>query len=137
MLVNREAAQWACPFPKQTVYDQWIAVIAALKGRISFVNMPLIYYRQHGANQTGVLQGVVDKKTYYQKRIAPLEERLNALEKYARPSDELVQFVHGRLMKKSKWIWNGRKFSKYEAVFEICTKYMPDAIVQLMLRRIP
>ena len=136
MLVKKEIAQQACPFPKQTVCDQWIAIIAALNGRISFVDMPLIRYRQHGRNQTGVLHGVVDKKTYYQIRIAPLEERLKALEKYAQPSDKLVQFVRGRITGKIKWIWNGRKFSRYDALFEVCARYMPDVLVRLVLRRI-
>jgi glycosyltransferase involved in cell wall biosynthesis len=54
--VRRAMAQRASPFPAQWVHDEWIAIIAAMTGRIDFLEDRLIDYRQHGGNQIGVQQ---------------------------------------------------------------------------------
>ncbi|NRT74185.1 glycosyltransferase [Clostridium beijerinckii] len=84
MMVKRDIAKKAIPFQKILVHDQWVAIIAALNGKIEFINKPLVKYRQHSFNQTGILKDVYDKKTYYKKRILDFicrykafEERLN------------------------------------------------------------
>lgn len=44
------------PLPYNTKYlihDYWIAIVVCLKGRISYIEEPLILYRQHSSNQVG------------------------------------------------------------------------------------
>lgn len=43
----------ALPFPESWVHDEWLAVVAAVTGRVDFLTEPLVDYRQHGANQIG------------------------------------------------------------------------------------
>jgi glycosyltransferase involved in cell wall biosynthesis len=52
--VRRELIDQALPFPEAWVHDEWVAVIAAARGRISVVRGAEIDYRQHSANQIGV-----------------------------------------------------------------------------------
>ena len=41
------------PFPATIpMHDQWIGLVAELKGKVQFLKKPLIYYRRHDANVT-------------------------------------------------------------------------------------
>jgi len=126
MLIRAKTAKQAVPFPHRTVCDHWLAIIAAIDGNVSLVELPLVQYRQHANNQTGILTGVWDKQSYYDKRILPLEERLAAYRRYAQPSNELTAFVSGRMAGHLPTIWRYRAFSPYEAKAEIALKFLPE-----------
>jgi len=61
MMVKSNIAKKAVPFEETLIHDQWIAIIAAINGKIEFINKPLVKYRQHSFNQTGILKDVYDK----------------------------------------------------------------------------
>ena len=46
-------AQRAHPFPPMLYHDAWLAMLAAATGKIRMLDVPTIYYRQHGANLVG------------------------------------------------------------------------------------
>lgn len=84
MMVRKDIAKKAIPFEETLIHDQWIAIVSAINGKIEFVNKPLVRYRQHSFNQTGILKDICDKKSYYNKRIdefiwryKSLQQRLN------------------------------------------------------------
>jgi len=52
-MVRRSLVSAAQPFPESWVHDHWLAIVAALTGRIVLVPDKLVDYRQHGANQIG------------------------------------------------------------------------------------
>lgn len=54
MLVNRALLDRALPFPDVAIHDHWLIQTAALLGKIGHVPVPLIKYRQHGANSIGL-----------------------------------------------------------------------------------
>jgi glycosyltransferase involved in cell wall biosynthesis len=54
MMVSRDLVERAAPFPASWVHDEWLAVVASVRGGIAVVDEPLIDYRQHDANQIGV-----------------------------------------------------------------------------------
>lgn len=54
MLINRSLVQAALPFPQVKYHDWWIQMVAAAVGKIVFVDMCLISYRQHGDNTVGL-----------------------------------------------------------------------------------
>lgn len=83
VMLNRALKEKAMPFPKNIVmHDYWLALVAACVGRLEFVNMQTIKYRQHGKNTVGAkkylsinsLLSIADyrvtlkkiKKNYYQ-----------------------------------------------------------------------
>lgn len=81
MIVKKDIALKAVPFLEELVHDNWIAIIAALEGKIEFLNKRLVRYRQHNNNQTGILKGIYDKNTYYNIKIVELLKRYESLKK--------------------------------------------------------
>ena len=75
MIVRKKIAMKSIPFPNKIIHDNWIAVIAALNGKIEALDKRLVRYRQHNNNQTGILKGINDKQTYYQKKIVEILDR--------------------------------------------------------------
>ncbi len=136
MLVHGDIAKAAIPFPKQTVCDQWIAIAAAQNGSIAFIDSPLMQYRQHMRNQTGILVGVTDKASYRRVRLEPLRERLEYYERVFGSNARLSAFVHARLENNISGIWRNRKLSPIEAKFEIAMHFMPEAGFRRIVRKL-
>ena len=53
VVMRRELAAAAAPFPANWVHDEWLAVVAATLGELDLVADQLIDYRQHGGNAIG------------------------------------------------------------------------------------
>lgn len=136
MLVNSNIAKRAIPFPRQTVCDHWIALLAATEGTIAFVPDQLVRYRQHKHNQTGVLAGVSDKQSYLRYKVAPLEERLTCYRQHTVPQEEIEAFVRARIDGRIIMIWKYRALAPHEAEFEIAAHLLPDGLISWMLRRV-
>jgi hypothetical protein len=52
-MFRRQLADKAFPVPAHWVHDEWLGVMAAACGRVDVLELPLIDYRQHDANQIG------------------------------------------------------------------------------------
>ena len=58
MLFNAALREKAGPVPSGALmHDSWLALVAAAFGHIGFVDEPLYFYRQHGANALGATTG--------------------------------------------------------------------------------
>lgn len=79
MIVHAKTAKELVPFCPYMIHDQYIALMCAEKGKIFCVTDPLIRYRIHGGNQTGVLIKVNNKFDYLQIRILDMRKRLEWL----------------------------------------------------------
>lgn len=53
VVLRRELAERAQPFPSSWVHDEWLAIVAAATGGLRLVDEPLLDYRQHGGNVIG------------------------------------------------------------------------------------
>ncbi|MEO0358600.1 MAG: glycosyltransferase, partial [Pseudomonadota bacterium] len=57
VLLTRQLAQQALPFPKQDgthfYHDLWLALVARAQDGLAFVDKPLVRYRKHGGNVVG------------------------------------------------------------------------------------
>ena len=53
ILVRRDFARAVAPFPAGWIHDEWIAMVAAIVGRLDVLEEPLVDYRQHGGNKIG------------------------------------------------------------------------------------
>jgi glycosyltransferase involved in cell wall biosynthesis len=51
---RRELLALAMPVGPGWIHDEWLAMIAAVTGRVDALEQPLIDYRQHGGNQIGM-----------------------------------------------------------------------------------
>ena len=88
---RRELVSHAVPFPRAWVYDEWLGIVAAGMGRLSFLEEPLLQYRQHSSNKQGVRRRSAREKAgmllavgngrneRLQARAAVLVERLSGL----------------------------------------------------------
>ena len=66
-LLNRSLINMALPLPKEVVqHDHWLALIAACKGQILFIQQPLLDYRLHQGNAVGAIG---TGRTYFQERL--------------------------------------------------------------------
>lgn len=54
--LRRELLVDALPFPEGWLHDEWLAIIAAALGGFDCIEVPLIDYRQHAANQVGMAE---------------------------------------------------------------------------------
>ena len=135
MLVDSTSAKQAAPFPRYTVCDQWIALLAAEKGRVALAPGQLVRYRQHKCNQTGVLAGVSDKQSYLDYKVVPLEERLAFYRQHAEPDQAAAAFAQARINGTIRDIWKYRAFAPHEAKFEIVLHLLPDFFIRQLLRR--
>lgn len=60
MMFNRKLVEILKDIPSEAVmHDWWIALIASAFGKISIINEPLVYYRQHCLNRIGVSQNSI------------------------------------------------------------------------------
>lgn len=50
---RRSLLQYALPFPKEWLHDEWLAMVAAAMAGVDVLEDPLIDYRQHASNQIG------------------------------------------------------------------------------------
>lgn len=149
MMVKKNIAKKAIPFEKTLVHDQWIAIIASLNGKIEFINKPLIRYRQHSFNQTGILKDVYDKKTYYSKRILDFfcryrsfEERLDYVELKEQINNCLIwlearkRYFLSPNIKDLRIMIKYKNFHKVSVLIEIILPFLPECIFKFIIKMV-
>lgn len=148
MLLPSQIAESGVPFEDTLVHDHWLAIVAALAGEIVVVEQPLISYRQHGNNQTGVLSGVEDKESYYNKRIVHYEQQNLSLRKRLRTCEAttgtLEQYgvwIQARKayykkprIRNLKTMWHYRKFGPQTVLLETVVSLVPSPIFKWIIR---
>lgn len=136
MLVAANAAKRAVPFPEGTVWDQWVCAVASFCGSVAFLSEPLVKYRQHENNQTGILKNIDSKFDYRTKRIYTAQKRVEEFNRRFGLPEETVAFMRARVEQNILHIWKYRKQSKFEAYFEICMKFMPEHIFRIVVNHL-
>lgn len=59
MMINRSLKNLVVQIPKTCVmHDWWLGLVASCFGKISYIDKPLVRYRQHGTNQVGAKSGI-------------------------------------------------------------------------------
>ena len=144
MLVDAKIARESCPFVKNMVHDHYLALYSSTKGVIFCCTKPLIRYRIHGGNQTGVLSGIKTKQDYinnhvelFVNRIAELSSRLSFTEletaqKWVNARKEnIVGGVRGAYC-----LWKLRNVNFTTSIFEIIGLRLPNCLFSLALKLI-
>lgn len=85
MLIDSEIAKASIPFPEKRIYvhDHWLAICAAVKGKIAYSRKPLVLYRIHAGNQIGEsrLKSIHNLNDYIKARLLDQIDRIDYLEK--------------------------------------------------------
>lgn len=55
MVFTCDLLRAALPMPDHVTHDDWFSILAAKRGGIKYLDLPLVQYRQHGRNVTGTL----------------------------------------------------------------------------------
>lgn len=147
MMMRADIAKNAVPFVDSLVHDQWLAINAALCGRIEVIKEPLIDYRQHGGNQTAVLQGITDKTSYFNERIMQFFSRIEDYRKRLGSDeltpviDELEEFYSARkryffkpTFADLKIMRKYRKYAKNSVLIESVLKLIPERLFKKILK---
>lgn len=138
MLIDATTARDAVPFCPQMVHDHYLALWCAERGAVLTLEQPLIRYRIHGGNQTGIIGGVMDKESYGRIRINTALDRVLWLDKNFLSDEHLKKTIS----QAEKWlqarqrnwggqggaatIWKYRRFSPLTSVAEICLRSAPN-----------
>lgn len=147
MIVKRNIAIDSIPFAAKIVHDNWIAVIAALNGKIEFLDNQLVRYRQHSNNQTGILKGIYNKETYYDIKIVELLERYVGLKDRLKDYEEINEYIDyciTSLQARKKYFKKPSieqlkiiiKYSKYyriSIILEIFSPIIPEFIFKFII----
>lgn len=140
MLIKAKVAKEAVPFCPYMVHDQHLALHCAAKGVVYSLLEPTIRYRIHGNNQTGVMRGVKDKKSYGEVRIEQSIRKLYWLEDRYETDKELSASIkytlrwlmlreeYWRTGKNAKELWQYRDCGKAVTLFELVARYFPQRL---------
>lgn len=71
MIFNKELNSIIKEIPKVIIHDQWVSILACKFGVISYVNRPLVLYRQHDKNVVG--SALVNIKYLLRKILSPIK----------------------------------------------------------------
>ncbi|MFI3173315.1 MAG: glycosyltransferase family 2 protein [Eubacteriales bacterium] len=148
MMITAEMARKALPFQPMFIHDQWLAIYASLHGSIDYIDKPLIRYRKHGNNQTGVLQGVNGKQSYYEirlvehkKRMELLSERLashsevkEVLEQLRCVMEARVRYYNRPSIRDWKMMCQYRGFFTKAFLMESVMKLVPDFVFKKIVK---
>ena len=148
-LVKTDMAKKALPFPKEFVHDWWLGIHIASTGKVVSIKEPLIKYRIHGDNQTGVLTGVKDKESYYKRRIQEVLKRSKVLlERFAynesfgdillfhRYAECRMRYFKDFNIRNFLNLYKLRNINKSTTYFELLLPFMPNFVFKFLLQQI-
>ena len=149
MLILAEIARQAMPFCPYMVHDHYLALYAALHGAIQSVMQPLIRYRIHGNNQTGLLTGITDKQSYGYYRIDLSLRKLEWINQNLKMPEGVQRTVREGILwmdarKKYcegnrhmlKVMWKYRSFSLLPTMFEIVIGLLPERFFMFFIHQV-
>lgn len=138
MMMRSKIAKAAIPFPPSVFHDWWLAICAASKGEIVMADKPLMKYRIYGGNQSAVLKGIVDKSSYYEKRIVSQMELVDHVWEAFGPNSTIRlarNWCHAREeyfkhpnIKDLMTILSLKQYNKSTVLFEAVLPIMPPII---------
>lgn len=138
MMMKSNIAKVAMPFPPSVFHDWWLAICAASKGKIVMADKPLMKYRIYGGNQSAVLKGIVDKSSYYKKRVLAQMELVDHVWEAFGPNDIIKlerNWCHARSgyfehpnIRDLMIMMSLRQYNKSMVLFEAVLPIMPSFI---------
>ena len=99
---RRSLLQYALPFPKEWLHDEWLAIMAAAIGCVDVLEQPLIDYRQHASNQIGARRETLITKLHkaFASRDSTLGDRAVKIEILLARLSQYEDAVHSPVLAK-------------------------------------
>ncbi len=137
IMMDGPFARTIVPVSKFTGHDKWAICCAGIEGIISYIDEPLVLYRRHGNNVSGVLNGVKNKEDYYKTRVLCQEALIQDLiKKYPAfiNQRDVIEFSQARCKKKRAKMLKYAYLSPNIAIFEFLLSLIPDAFFCMFLK---
>ena len=144
LITSAALAKAAVPFNPYMFYDHYITLYCANEGRVVSLSESLLLHREHGGNQSSMLQGVSDRESYYRIRVNRptsaviwLEERFPANVRLKPILAQGRQWMEARRdyaagkRECRRIIWKFRRYSPMASILEIVMPYLPLPILRL------
>lgn len=145
MLVDSAFAKSTLPFAATMVHDHYLALCAARAGCVGVCPRPLIAYRIHGGNQTGVLHDVVDLESYYRHHLHPFTLRMEELAQRGLTSPQLARCKTWAQAREAHFfrekgsllrLWQLRDNNPKTTLFELVALGLPSFLFRSLVRTI-
>lgn len=125
------------PFSTYTGHDKWIISCASVEGKVAFIDEPLVQYRRHGHNVSGVLVDIESKKDYEQQRVLPnynlIKDFINKYPDF-KDKEALLKFAIARKNHDIKDLYKYRSLAPNIAKFDIILALVPDFLFKTMIQ---
>jgi len=79
MLIKKDIAMNAMPFPVLFSHDNWLGFVATFSGKVKLVNRILVHYRRHDSNVFSTVHKKKKIKETKQQKLEKAQERLQTL----------------------------------------------------------
>lgn len=146
LMMRTDIAQKAIPFPDVCFHDWWLAAFAALSGRISIADKPLMKYRIYEGNQSKPLSGIHSKNEYFEKYILGYGHFIELLAQHFDNTKHLQSHREWgkyriRYFQKKKWrdalyLWRHRSFAPETTWFELIIPFIPSLLFSIIIKKI-
>ena len=134
-IVIRTSIAKAClPFPSEAAHDKWIGACASAMGKVLFIDIPLVKYRRHKNNISGIIVDINSKNEYYNKRVVPILKLAQMFaEKFPglKDNNEILEFATARYNKKVFAMFKYRYLCPIVTKFEILLKFTPNLLFKI------
>ena len=137
IIMKASFAKKSLPFSKYTGHDKWVLACTSTEGKVGYLNLPLVQYRRHGKNVSGVLIGIETKEDYINQRIMPdLKMIEDFKQKYPNHKDlnEIEKFANARRTGNIKTLFKLRYLAPDIAKFDIVTALLPKKLFSFMVK---
>lgn len=143
MVIDGAFARTTLPFSIHTGHDKWVTACACACGKISYLDEPLVSYRRHGKNVSGMMCGISTKKDYEEERVIP---HLNLIKEFQerfpnyQGTQEALEFAYARknrnIMRMIKYYYLAPDIAKFEIVLAMVPEFVAKVIIKILQRQI-
>ena len=135
IIAERKVVQDFLPFVPNVAHDMQIMLFLSAKGKIAYVDEPLVRYRRHERNETGFLYGVEKKKDYYETRCKPgleLVQRFQELFPDYPEATNMMRCAEARMNRNIFRLWKYREFIPDLYIYEIGLVLCPSFLFHII-----
>ncbi|MBR5108640.1 MAG: glycosyltransferase [Clostridia bacterium] len=141
IIAKRRIVQRFLPLVPVVAHDLQLMLFLSAGGNVAYVDEPLVRYRRHGRNETGLLSGILSKKDYYDTRCVPTVHLLERFEElypeYAALKD-MKRCASARVRGNIIEIWRYRRMIpdlyRYEIALALCPNFVFRCIKDQFVR---
>ena len=135
-MICAQTARELMPYPTCTGHDKWLAMGASALGSCAFVDEPLVQYRRHDSNVSGVMSRIASKSDWRERRTVPSFELATTFcERFPDLSEnqDILAFAQARLDGNVLGMLRGARIAPLVACFEIALRIVPEPILKRAL----